>query len=190
VKMNSLERQFNSFKRRLDDVKLEIVELNFESTVLQVYEEYMNALNEIKEEFVTIKTSIVAELDRMETTEEKSEDEIDKLFEEHSAKFLEIEKAIRLIRTDLQVKIAEKKTGSENQQRMNQPVQRNNLPNMKLPYFAGDYKDWPTFKEKFIRIVDQDEGIPMIYKFGYLLDSLADTVKVGIKKLDFVEAKL
>jgi hypothetical protein len=176
-------------KGRLVEVKLEIVELNVESTVLQVYEEYRIFLNEINEDFVKIQSLIVEEIDRIETAKEKSSEEIEKLFEEHSAKFLEVEKAVRMIRADLQVKIAEKLiVREEDQHRTSRPAQRNNLPKMKLPYFTGEYKDWPTFKEKFIRIVDEDAGIPIIYKFGYLLDSLSDAVKIGIKKLDFVEA--
>jgi hypothetical protein len=152
--MNSLKRQFNSLKNQLNEVKCELNDLNVENTALQVYEEYKKSLNKINEDFVKIKTAIVVELDRMEIAEEMSQEDIDKLFNEHSTKFLECEKTIRLIRADLQVKIAEKTTGNEDQHQTSRPVQRNNLPKMKLPHFAGDYKDWPTLKEKFIRIVD------------------------------------
>lgn len=106
------------------------------------------------------------------------------------AKFREIERLLLQIKAGLKTIIVSKKAsgdaGSNGVPRKN--ARNHNLPTMKLPIFNGEYDKWGPFKERFCCLLDEDVNTPTIFKYGYLLDCLSDTVKKATKMLDFVEA--
>lgn len=61
------------------------------------------------------------------------------------------------------------------------PLIPSNLPDIPLPYFDGDYHNWPVFQDRFKALVDQCPNISNTEKFYYLLGCLHADLQEVIK---------
>ncbi|XP_026746171.1 uncharacterized protein LOC113507515 isoform X3 [Trichoplusia ni] len=59
------------------------------------------------------------------------------------------------------------------------------LPKIDLPKFSGSYHDWLEFRDTFISIIHNNEGIDNINKLHYLRASLKGSASLIIDNLDF-----
>lgn len=72
-----------------------------------------------------------------------------------------------------------------------QPVQnvRTNLhlPKIKLPSFSGDILQWPTFRDKFVALVDSDPDLSPIEKFHLLAGCVTDRAATVVNSLKMTD---
>lgn len=59
------------------------------------------------------------------------------------------------------------------------------LPKIDLPKFSGSYHDWLEFRDTFVSIIHNNEGIDNINKLHYLRASLKGSASLIIDNLDF-----
>jgi hypothetical protein len=65
------------------------------------------------------------------------------------------------------------------------PPSRNfNLPVMPLPYFYGDYNEWIPYKDKFSRLIKDNETIDDVQGLHYLKESLKGQTAVLESTID------
>ncbi|XP_076301767.1 uncharacterized protein LOC143219790 [Lasioglossum baleicum] len=57
------------------------------------------------------------------------------------------------------------------------------IPRMPLPQFSGEYVDWPSFKDRFLSMIDQKKGLTEVDKLHYLKGCLQDQAVDLIKDL-------
>ncbi|XP_046619726.1 uncharacterized protein LOC124304951 [Neodiprion virginianus] len=82
---------------------------------------------------------------------------------------------------------ATKLTGeTRNSSASTQPQQSNgraSLPRIQLPMFSGNYEDWPSFRDLFKSLIDQNASISEVEKLHYLKASLKGEASLLIKTL-------
>ncbi|XP_076301510.1 uncharacterized protein LOC143219381 [Lasioglossum baleicum] len=57
------------------------------------------------------------------------------------------------------------------------------IPRMPLPQFSGEYVDWPSFKDRFLSMIDRKKGLTEVDKLHYLKGCLQDQAVDLIKDL-------
>lgn len=62
------------------------------------------------------------------------------------------------------------------------------LPKISLPSFNGDILQWPTFRDKFIALVDSDVTLAPIEKFHYLAGCVVDRAASVVNSLKMTDA--
>jgi len=55
------------------------------------------------------------------------------------------------------------------------------LPEIPLPYFDGEYQNWPSFRDRFNTLVANGSNISNTVKFYYLLGSLHADLQEVVK---------
>ncbi|XP_055681872.1 uncharacterized protein LOC129789246 [Lutzomyia longipalpis] len=67
-------------------------------------------------------------------------------------------------------------------------VARTKLPELALPTFSGDYKDWRTFSDTFRSTIHEISTIPPIQKFQYLRNCLKGDAAYLLNNIEMTEA--
>ena len=62
------------------------------------------------------------------------------------------------------------------------------IPDIKIPKFNGDFKDWFTFRDTFIAIVHKNQQIDEIVKFTILIDRLEGDARATIGQIAMTSA--
>lgn len=61
------------------------------------------------------------------------------------------------------------------------------LPRIEIPKFHGSYEQWPTFKDLFTSLVDQNKTLTKVQKLHYLKTSLVGEPEVLLKHIQVTE---
>ena len=146
---------------------------------------------------VTLKEAI-AELDKrleklevaqtaveMETDVDKLEDEINS-----AADFVEKARESRLKaqklltqRSQISSQMTSTRVNDSSSSLQDDTVKMAKLPKLQLPKFSGDVKEWQSFWDQFVAIVDNSSDLPVISKFTYLQALLEGEAKSAIQGL-------
>ncbi|CAK9801665.1 hypothetical protein ANTQUA_LOCUS2953 [Anthophora quadrimaculata] len=62
-----------------------------------------------------------------------------------------------------------------------------NLPKVDLPNFSGKFEDWLSFKDKFISMIDSQDGFSKVQKFHYLGSALSGEAARVIAAMETTE---
>lgn len=191
--MEALNRRRGVIKRKVTLITKEIDELEVVPILLPTFEEYLSDTETAFKDYILVKELIFAEIDRLESSEEKTAAEILKLFEDEEKHFTELERNFVLLKASIKSKVVLLKGASNPNQPLinnnnNQSVSKVQLPQMKLPKFSGRYEEYDSFREKFLALVHTSTDIKVIQKFQLLLDCLSDNVRKSFEHLEFSEA--
>lgn len=186
--MESCNRRRDAIKHKIAFVATSIAAVEVITTQLPTFEEYLSDVENTFKDYNGIKESINAQIDRLESNQEKTEDEILKLFEDQEAQFKEIENSFVHLRSLIKSKVTLLKGAINTNESLNHCGVKVQLPQMKLPSFSGKYEEYESFREKFSVLVNESTEISPIQKFQFLLDCLSDNVRKSFDHLEFSEA--
>jgi len=60
---------------------------------------------------------------------------------------------------------------------------RSSLPRIQLPEFAGEFEQWPEFRDLFLSIINRDSTISGVEKLHYLKTSLKGSAAILMRNL-------
>lgn len=133
-------------------------------------------LDKIYDEFYIIQNQIVSLLTS------------DDLFSTHDTVRIEFDKtfyAVKAHKMDIMTKLSKSNTSSSFSvdQRVN-----TKLPEVKLPTFDGNYKNWPSFIDLYNTLIHNNTSLSSSQKFQYLMTSISGGAHALLKGIPMTEA--
>lgn len=190
--MDALNRRLDAIRAKLDRVKKSVHDSDKAKTSVQIFESYLDDIDDSFHDYKARKEAIYTEMSRLEDANEKTSEEIDKMFMDYDVKFSEIDQSFVMVRAELKYYIANltpKTVANPIVPQFVMPPRppKIQLPQVKLPSFSGKYEDYTSFIEKFRLIIHNNNEIPTIQKYQILLECLDEKVRKGFDYLEFNE---